>query len=144
MNSKRTFAIAAAAIVIALGRSAAFAEDSATPSAAASQASVTASGMIVEGSAEMLHAGSDLVVAAVLPAVEASTVVLRDVATGSTVAVRLAGDVASASALALGTTVSVVVEATGASLVAAGKIVAFIPNAAGRALIHQARSTQRH
>jgi len=144
MNTKPTLAaiIVAASLCASFSYTTALAQDSLAPSVEASQASLAASGVIVEGSAGLLRAGGRLVVAAIRPVADASVIVLRDVATGSEASVRVAGDVAHAASIAVGQTVSVVVEATGCSLVAAGRLVAFIPNRIGRALVHQARSTQ--
>jgi hypothetical protein len=49
---------------------------------------------------------------------------------------------AHAASIAVGDTVSVIAEATGASLIVAGRLVAFVPNEVGHALVYQARSTQ--
>jgi hypothetical protein len=91
----------------------------------------------------VIRAGSELVVAGIRPVADASVIVLRDMATGSEVSVRIAGDVVGATMLAVGQSVFVVAEAAGSSLIAAGKLVAFIPNEVGQTLLYQARSTQR-
>jgi hypothetical protein len=119
------------------------AQDSAAQSATASEASLAASGVIVEGSAGIVRAGAKLVVAAVTPLSDATVIVLRDVASGSEASVRVAGDIAQAASVTVGTTISVVAEASGASLLVAGRLIAFVPNEVGRALVYQARSTQR-
>jgi hypothetical protein len=99
--------------------------------------------MIVEGSVGVIRAGSELVVAAVRPLADASVIVLRDMASGSEVSVRVASNVVGATMLAVGQSVIVVAEAAGWSLIAAGKLVAFIPSDVGHALLYQALSTQR-
>lgn len=116
---------------------AAYAQDSRAESAAASRESLAASGMIVAGSAGVVRAGAQLVVASVRPAANASVVVLRDAATGLEVSVRVAGNAAGAASVAAGQSVRIVAEAAGYSLISAGKLVAFIPNAAAHALVHQ-------
>ncbi len=90
----------------------------------------------------MIRAGSELTVAGIRPLADASIIVLRDMATGSEVSVRVAGDVVGATMLAVGQSVFVVAEAAGSSLIVAGKLVAFIPNEVGQAMLYQARSTQ--
>jgi hypothetical protein len=143
MNVKRTIAILTAAACLSfVGSNAAVAQDSTAESTAASQASLAAAGMIIDGSVGIIRAGVQLTVAAVNPLAEASVIVLRDVATGSEVSIRVAGDMAHAASIAVGDTVSVIAEATGASLIVAGRLVAFVPNEVGHALVYQARSTQ--
>ncbi|MEP6996798.1 MAG: hypothetical protein ABI900_04065 [Betaproteobacteria bacterium] len=119
------------------------AQDSIAASVYASQTSLAASGMIVDGSIGVIQAGSDLVVTAVRPLADASVIVLRDLATGSEVSVRISSEIGRSVSLAVGESVVVVAEATGSSLIAFGKLIAFIPNEVGRALLYQARSTQR-
>jgi hypothetical protein len=119
------------------------ANDSTAASTEASQASLAAGGAIVDGSVAMLRAGATLSIVALASAGDASIVVLRDVATGAQMSMRIARDVAREGALAIGEGVHIVGEATGYSLVVAGRLVAFIPNEAGRALVYHARSTQR-
>ena len=151
MNRKPFVAVSAtpiaAVLVVAsfcvfLASTPARAQDSTSQSVEASQASLAASGMIVEGSADIIKAGGELVVAAIRPVANASVIVLRDAATGSEASVRVVGNVASAASLAVGQTVRIVAEAAGYSLLAAGKLVVFIPNQVGHALIYQAPSTQ--
>ncbi|MGE5089338.1 MAG: hypothetical protein ACM3QY_09465 [Candidatus Levyibacteriota bacterium] len=132
----------AAAFCAPYAATSASAQESVAPSAAASRASLAASGMVVEGSVGILRAGGQLAVAAIRPLANASIIVLRDVANGSEASIRVASNVAQAASLAVGQTVSIVVEATGYSLIAAGRLVAFIPNRIGHALVHQAPSTQ--
>jgi hypothetical protein len=129
-------------VVIPFASTTARAQDSFAASVAASQASLAASGLIVEGSAGVIRAGSELIVAGIRPLADASVIVLRDMATGSEVSVRVAGDVVGAMMLVVGQSVFVVAEAAGFSLIAAGKLVAFIPNEVGQTLLYQARSTQ--
>jgi hypothetical protein len=143
MNMKRSIAtVAAAACMSIVGSTAALAQDSTAESTTASQASLAASGMLIDGSIGIIRAGAHFTVAAVTPLANASVIVVRDVATGSEASIRVAGDVARAGSIAVGDTVSVVAEAVGASLIVGGKLVAFVPNEVGRALVYQARSTQ--
>lgn len=138
----------AAAVIVAVSFSQspcvapAFAQDSLAQSAAASRASLAASGMIVAGSAELIRAGALLVVASVTPIANASVIVLRDVATGLETSVRVASRAAGTASVAVGESVRVVAEAAGCSLVAGGRLIAFVPNEVGRALIYQSHSTQ--
>jgi hypothetical protein len=145
MHVRRTLAglTLGAAVAVSVLSGPALAQDSIAASVTASQASLAASGMLVEGSVGVLRAGGELVVATVRPLADASLIVLRDVATGSEVSVRVGSSVVSATMLAIGESVVVVAEAAGCSLIAAGKLVAFVPNDVGRALLYQARSTQR-
>ena len=143
MNVKRSIAIlAAAACMSIVGSTAALAQDSTAESTTASQASLAASGMLIDGSIGIIRAGAHFAVAAVTPLANASVIVVRDVATGSEASIRVAGDVARTGSIAVGDTVSVVAQAIGASLIVGGKLVAFVPNEVGRALVYQARSTQ--
>ncbi len=136
-GAKLALAIAASLLCIVVALSPAFAQDSLAQSAAASRASLAASGMIVEGSAGIVKAGAQLVVASVRPIANASVIVLRDIATGAEVSVRVAGNVASAASVAAGQSIRVVADAAGYSLIATGRLVAFIPNQVGHALVHQ-------
>lgn len=143
MNVKRSIAIlAAAACMSIVGSTAALAQDSTAESTTASQASLTASGMLIDGSVGIIRAGAHFAVVAVTPLANASVIVVRDVATGSEASIRIAGDVARTGSIAVGDTVSVVAQAIGASLIVGGKLVAFVPNEVGRALVYRARSTQ--
>jgi hypothetical protein len=142
INMKRNIATVAAACMSIVGSIAALAQDSTAESTTASQASLAASGMLVDGSIGIIRAGAHFTVAAVTRSANASVIVVRDVATGSEASIRVAGDVARAGSIAVGDTVSVVAEAVGASLIVGGKLVAFVPNEVGRALVYQARSTQ--
>jgi len=143
MNVKRSIAIlAAAACMSIVGSTAALAQDSTAESTTASQASLAASGMLIDGSVGIIRAGALFAVVAVTPLANASVIVVRDVATGSEASIRIAGDVARTGSIAVGDTVSVVAQAIGASLIVGGKLVAFVPNEVGRALVYQARSTQ--
>jgi hypothetical protein len=144
MNAKRTLAtLAAAGLIASFVAAHASASDSTAASAEASQVAIGGSGMIVDGSAQLIRAGGALTIAGITALGDASVIVLRDVATGSQASVRVGVDVAQAGSLAVGETVSVVAEATGMSLFAGGRLVAFVPNAIGRALVYAARSTQR-
>jgi len=142
MNVKRILACLATAGVLASASNSVFAQDSTAVSAEASRAALAGSGMIVGGSAELLRAGASFVVAGVTATSDASVIVLRDVASGSQASVRVASDVAQAGSIAVGETVSVVAEATGASLLVGGRVVAFVPNEVGRRLVYAARSSQ--
>lgn len=143
MNVKRTLVtLAAAGCIASFAAMPALAGDSTAASAEASQAAIAGSGMIVNGSANLIRAGTALTIAGITTAADTSVIVLRDVATGSEASVRIGVDVAQAGSLAVGQTVSVVAEATGMSLMAGGRLVAFVPNEVGRALVYTARSTQ--
>lgn len=144
MNVKRTLVtLAAAACIASFAATPAAATDSTAASAEGSQAAIAGSGMMLDGSANVIRAGGALTIAGITAAGDASVIVLRDVATGSEASLRVGADVAQAGSLAVGQTVSVVAEATGMSLFAGGRLVAFVPNEIGRALVYAARSTQR-
>jgi len=144
MHTRRAIAalLFGTTVVMAFASETARAQDSSAASVAASQASLAASGLIVEGSVGVIRSGSELIVAGIRPLADASIIVLRDVATGSEVSVRIASNVLGATMLAVGQSVVVVAEAAGCSLITAGKLIAFIPNDVGQALLYQARSTQ--
>ena len=144
MNVKRTLVtLAAAACIASFAATPAAATDSTAASAEGSQAAIAGSGMMLDGSANVIRAGGALTIAGITAAGDASVIVLRDVATGSEASLRVGADVAQAGSRAVGQTVSVVAEATGMSLFAGGRLVAFVPNEIGRALVYAARSTQR-
>jgi hypothetical protein len=141
MNPVRRF-VRIAVVVALLGALPAHAGDSTSASAEASQASLAATGSLVDGSADLLRAGAQLSIAAIENAGGASIVVLRDASTGAQASLRIAADVAAAGSLVVGQAVEVIAEATGCSLVADGRLVAFVPNEVGRALVHHVRSSQ--
>ena len=144
MNVKRTLVtLAAAACIASFAATPAAATDSTAASAEGSQAAIAGSGMMLDGSANVIRAGGALTIAGITAAGDASVIVLRDVATGSEASLRVGADVAQAGSLAVGQTVSVVAEATGMSLFAGGRLVAFVPSEIGRALVYATRSTQR-
>ena len=144
MNVKRTLVtLAAAACIASFAATPAAATDSTAASAEGSQAAIAGSGMMLDGSANVIRAGGARPLAGITAAGDASAIVLRDGATGSEASLRVGAEVAQAGSLAVGQTVSVVAEATGMSLFAGGRLVAFVPNEIGRALVYAARSTQR-
>jgi hypothetical protein len=142
MDSKRTLATIAAAVVVAVTNAPAYADDSTAASTQASNAAFAGSGMIVDGSTGLIRAGAAFVVAGITATTDASILVLRDVGTGSMTTVRAASDLVQGGSLAVGQSMQAVAEATGTSLIAGGRVIAFLPNEAGRALVYAARSTQ--
>jgi hypothetical protein len=109
-------------------------------SCAASNASAKlpeASGMIVQGSLNMVKGSGLLLVESVTAAGEGSVVVLKGASEGISVSVRVSADVARQLSTAVGTSVQVVATSTGNLLVMSGKAIAFIPNEIGLALLHQ-------
>lgn len=105
-----------------------------------SQASLAASGLIVQGSATMLAGSTMLTVVAVQAAGDAARVVLQKAGEASTITLQIASEVVGATSLAAGASVQVVTEAAGYALVHAGKLIAYIPNEVGSSMVHQSRS----
>jgi hypothetical protein len=65
--------------------------------------------------------------------------VLRAASDGARVSLQFAVDSAAASALAVGSAVNAIAEATGCALMVAGRLIAYVPNEIGRRMVYQAR-----
>lgn len=124
------------ACLIGLACSAAQAAGQSTPS----QASANLSALVVGGSVTAIATGGSLMVASVQTVAEGVDLVLENLADGSRATVRLSAAAAGGLSLAAGTSLELVVAATGHVLVMAGKAIAFLPNEAGKALLHHARA----
>jgi len=103
-------------------------------------ASVGASAVAVLPAA-LSVAGSVLVVKAVEVTAQGVVLLLERAHDGARASVRLAGDASRASALTVGTAVTVGVLASGVLLSTAGQVLAFVPNELGRALLHHEQVT---
>jgi hypothetical protein len=103
----------------------------------ASRGIADASGVVVDGSLMVAAGAGSMVVQSVTAAGEGSVVVLKGVANGVEVSVRVTADVAKGLSNAVGASVQVVAMSTGNMLVMSGKAIAFIPNEIGLALLHQ-------
>lgn len=66
------------------------------------------------------------------------TLLLRGIANGAEVSLRFAAAAFGTSALAVGSSVTVVGEASGHAIHSLGRLVAFVPNETGRSLVHHA------
>ena len=109
-------------------------------SSAASQASATLSGVVVDGSILTVAAAGSVVVASVRTVGDALEIVLESAVDASRTTVRLSSTALGGLSLATGTVLEVVTASTGYVLVMSGKAIAFLPNEAGKALLHHARA----
>ncbi len=82
------------------------------------------------------EAGASLVVLAVTEGAKGSVYALQRVGDGARVSIEIAGEVARAVALGVGTTIEVSTVATGTVLSVAGEVIALIPTEVGLALMH--------
>jgi len=99
---------------------------------AASQASVQASARIVDGSAALVGAGSELTLAAVQVAGDSVTLVLQGASTSVTVSLLAAAATTNLLAASVGAVVEAVAVRGGHLLIVAGESVAFIASADAR------------
>jgi hypothetical protein len=112
-------------------------------------ASVVVSGMAVSGAAAAVSAvpvaltvsGAVLVVKAVQASTTGTVYVLERASDGARVSVNVSGAAVSATAIGVGSVVTVSVIASGVILSTAAEVLAFIPNEIGRALLHNERVT---
>ncbi|MCU0942246.1 MAG: hypothetical protein MUE35_06835 [Hydrogenophaga sp.] len=112
-------------------------------------ASVVVSGMAVSGAAAAVSAvpvaltvsGAVLVVKAVEASTTGTVYVLERASDGARVSVNVSGAAVSATAIGVGSVVTVSVIASGVILSTAAEVLAFIPNEIGRALLHNERVT---
>ena len=84
-------------------------------------------------------AGATLVVKAVESTARGTVYVLERVSDGVRISVQVAGTVAGAGSVAVGTAVTVSVITAGTVLSVAGQVIAFVPNAVGQALLYNRR-----
>jgi hypothetical protein len=101
-------------------------------------ASAVAAGVVALPAAVSV-AGATLVVKSVEASANGVVCVLERASDGARVSLEFAGRSAATLGLSVGTTVSVVMTASGAIITSAGEAIAFIPNAIGRALTHNER-----
>jgi len=133
------------AVVLSLGfafAGSALAQDSLTRGSQgmsnASAASLAASGFVVAGSSELIHASAALTVTALQVAGETVVIVMRGAAESVTVSVRTSATIARDASVAVGSAVRVVAESVGYALYVGARLIAFVPNEIGRSLIHHA------
>ncbi|MBI1942325.1 MAG: hypothetical protein HYS35_01565 [Betaproteobacteria bacterium] len=105
----------------------------------ASAASVEASVQTGASAAWIAHAGSEFTVHALRTSAQGVELSLRSASGAVETSAIVAGDLAEAASVGIGTSVRVVVDSTGTMLIAAGRVLAFVPNEIGRALLHRAR-----
>lgn len=106
----------------------------------ASAASESTASQDVGGSALLtLAIGASLVVDAVEASADGVTYIIKNVAKGTSAAVKVSGQVVGAGSVAVGTVVESSAVGAGVILSAAGKVLAFIPNTLGQALMHNER-----
>lgn len=94
---------------------------------------------VSQASAQVLVAGSSLVVKTVASTARGTVYVLERASDGVRVSVEVSAKAAGAASLAVGTAVTVSTVAAGVILSAAGEAIAFIPNEVGRALLYNKR-----
>ena len=114
---------------------------SALPLASVIIAGAAASGAALAVPVALSTAGAVLVVRGVEISARGTALVLERASDGARTSVEIAGNVASSTALSVGTLVTVSVIGSGVVLSAAGEAIAFLPNALGRALLHNERLT---
>lgn len=105
----------------------------------ASEMSAFGSVVVVAGTMSLLAGSATAVVESVEKVGESTVVVLKGVAEGSRVTLKMSGKAVTGASMAAGTAVGVVTMASGYALVVAGAVIAFIPNEAGKALLHHSR-----
>jgi hypothetical protein len=134
------------ATALALATAALPAQAHRDPSAHASEASALSLSVPVAISvaapAAVLASGAAFTVVAVETLAEGTVWVLERASDGLRFSVRFGGELAGASAVAVGTVVVSTVVAAGCVLSAAGEAIAFIPNELGRALMYDERVTR--
>lgn len=111
-------------------------------SAASSGLSVLSVAVSVGAVGGVLSAGGALVVVSVTAIAEGTVWVLERVSDGVRFSVRVAGQAAGATSVAVGTACVATTVVGGQILSAAGRVIAFIPNEIGRALLHNERLTR--
>lgn len=112
-------------------------------------ASVVASGVAASGAGAAVSAlpvalsagGAVLTVKAVEASATGTVYLLERASDGARVSVEVSGRAASATAIGVGTLVTVSVIGAGVVLSTVGEVLAFIPNELGRALLHNERMT---
>jgi hypothetical protein len=113
----------------------------------ASTASVGASmlsGILVVGSVGTLGEGSgQMVVSSVQTVGESTTVVLKNIASGAAVSVKVAASALREAGVSVGTAVQATAEASGYALMASGKLICFIPNEIGKSLLGSSQTSAR-
>lgn len=120
MRNRRWMAVV---LAIAAGSAAQAADPS-----AASRASVQASAQIIDGSAALVGAGSELTLAAVEFVGESAHLVLKGAEGSVTLSLRVTADTARVLAAAVGVAVETVATRAGHLLIVAGETVAFLLN----------------
>ena len=115
---------------------------SAVPIASVVGTASVAAGTLVVLPVALSTAGAVLVVRAVEVGARSTVYVLERASDGARASIEIAGRGVDASALSVGTTVTVSVLGAGVLLSAAGEVLAFIPNALGQALLHNERVTR--
>ena len=105
----------------------------------ASEMSAFGSVVVVAGTMSLLAGSATAMVESVEQVGESTVVVLKGVAEGSRVTLKMSGKAVTGASMVAGTAVSVVTMASGYALVVAGAVIAFIPNQAGKALLHHSR-----
>lgn len=119
------------------------------PVASVVASGVAASGAAASGAAAAVSAlpvalsvgGAMLTVKAVEASATGTVYLLERASDGARVSVEVSGRAASATAIGVGTLVTVSVIGAGVVLSTAGEVLAFIPNELGRALLHNERLT---
>jgi hypothetical protein len=135
MKTKASVSIAAGALLslALLAQAPARAQGTASEASAVSMLPVAIS---VVAPAMLLSAGAALTVVAVEASADGTVWLLERASDGARVSVRFAGRLLGATALSIGTAVTVGTLASGHVLSAAGRAIAFIPNEIGAALLH--------
>jgi hypothetical protein len=91
---------------------------------------------VAQASLLLAAAGATLVVRAIEATVRGTVYVLERVSDGARMSLVVAGKLAGAASVTVGTAVQLSVIAAGTVLSVAGEAIAFVPNAVGQALLH--------
>ena len=96
----------------------------------------TGSATIMQGSLEILAAGSELIVELVHASADGVVLVLRGASELARITLHVAGNSVAATVVAAGTVLVVSATAAGHILLAGAQVVAFVPSTVGRSLVH--------
>lgn len=105
-------------------------------SAASADLSSQGLGQIINGSGQLLQAGSQLTIIAIKTVGESTFITLKAVGNSATVTIRVGSQVSGHLLHGAGQMIQAVATASGVILTSAGKVVAFLPNEMGKSLLY--------
>lgn len=113
----------------------AFAHGGSEASVASTDLSAQGISQVVDGSANLFAAGSQLVIVAVRTVGDITYISLKAAGQSAVTTIQVSRHVAGHSLLAAGQSVKVVTTGTGMILTSAGRLIAFVPNELGKSLL---------